>query len=88
MKILCITLLLVSVAGCCISKDTKILARKIANSTATQAVELNALSDLKLENGQKISETRMGSTLLKRAVRLGEATAGLADLVGAPEEVE
>lgn len=79
---------LVCCAGCCISSDTKILSRKIANSTAKQEKELAELSDMKLNTGKKISETQRGKILLRRASSLSTATSGLADLVGAPEEVE
>lgn len=75
-------------SGCCISADTKILARKISNSAAIQTAEISQLVGLRLESGQKISETSQGDALLRRSIRLKEATAGLADLLGAPEEVE
>jgi hypothetical protein len=83
-----IILLGVLCAGCCLSPETKILSRRISDSTAKQRTELVELANMKLEIGKKISETPRGKLLLKRAEKLEEATSGLADLLGAPKEIE
>jgi len=75
-------------SGCCLSPETKILARRIANSTATQRVELSELANIKLETGETLAESQRGRILIKRAEKLEEVTAGLADILGAPKEVE
>lgn len=77
----------IATAGC-LSAETKIFARRIADSATIQHIELAKFSDLRLEAGAKISETQQGKTLLKRAEKLKEATAGLADILGAPKEVD
>lgn len=87
MKRFALCMVFLGVVGC-LAPETKTLARIVANSTAKQQDELTELGEMKLDTGQKISDTQRGRILLKRAQKLTEATSGLADLVGAPEEVE
>lgn len=77
MRMLLICVLLV--AGC-ISQATKDLSRKIAKSTKNQEIELTA----KLSGDESAEAVR----LQKRAAKLSEATSGLADILGAPKDVE
>jgi len=67
-------------SGCCLSSETAILARQIAESAATQSTELAEVADLLL--------TEQGERILLRAEKLKEATSGLADILGAPKEIE
>lgn len=83
-----ITFILICCSGCWLSPETKILARKISDSSAKQRIEIAELADMKLETGEKISETEQGKILLRRAEKLEEATSGLADILGAPKEIE
>jgi hypothetical protein len=80
--------LLATCSSCCLSADTKILARTISTSTDKQREEIVELFDAKLETGEKISDTQRGRIILKRVEKLVEATSGLADLLGAPKEVK
>ena len=64
----------------CLSYETKVLSRKIAVSTKNQETELA----VKLKDDESLQATR----LRKRASKLSEVTSGLADLLGAPKEVE
>ena len=75
-------------SGCCLSSSTLDLSRKIANKTELQETEIRELSDMTLNTGEKISGTEKGEALLKRARDLTVVTSGLADLIGAPKEVE
>jgi len=77
MRMLFICVLLV--AGC-VSYETKVLSRKIAKSTKNQEIELTA----KLTG----DESEEAAKLQKRAARLSEVTSGLADILGAPKDVE
>ena len=67
-------------SGCCLSSETTVLARQIADSAATQSTELAEVADLLL--------TEQGERILLRAAKLEEATSGLADILGAPKEIE
>ena len=77
MRILLICVLLV--AGC-VSYETKVLSRKIANSTKNQEIELI----VKFSGDESAEAIR----LQKRAAKLSEVTSGLADILGAPKDIE
>jgi hypothetical protein len=85
-KLMIVVALLCS--SCCLSGTTVNLSRKIANKTALQETEIRELSDMTLNTGEKISGTEKGKALLKRARDLTVVISGLADLIGAPKEVE
>lgn len=75
-----ILLIVALVLSGCLSPETKILSRKIANSTKSQETELAA----KLRGDESAEATK----LRERASKLSEATSGLADILGAPKEVK
>ena len=77
-KILFIAILIIS--GCGLSVETKILARRIANSSKTQEIGLAK----KFQGDQSPEAVK----LIERAKKLSDATSGLADILGAPKEIE
>jgi hypothetical protein len=84
MRKIAVIVLAFAAVGCCLSTETKILARRIAISTAAQEVEVTALLEKRQNTRDALSPEE--TKILKRAKKLSEATSGLADLLGAPED--
>lgn len=80
--------ILIICTGCCLSAETVALSRQVSISAKTQHTELTELAGMMLDTGQRISDTQRGKIILHRARSLQEATSGLADILGAPKEIE
>lgn len=77
--------LVVFCAGGCLSVETKILSRKIANSSQAHHQELLDLNVVKPPEGKTLFDTKEWKAVVKRAAKLRQVTSGLADILGAPK---